>query len=158
MAAKNTAQNKSIFLYGSGFFAGAGTGLVARVSIYFFTIPYFLPQCKPIEAYKMTLKMDFFKKLLRNYSSFHKKSQFMPKNNQTEERFSCKNINIIGIVIVLMRVRSDQSLQKISEIPKFPPPSEIRNCDSIILNRTDNHIFTERKITKNISQDAHHGS
>lgn len=49
----------------------------------------------------------------------------MPKNSQTEDKLSCEKMKMRGIVIVLMRVRSDQSFQKTSEIPQFQPPIEI---------------------------------
>ncbi len=121
IAAKNTAQNKNIFLYGSGFFAGWVIGVVTRVSIYLLSVPYFLVQCKHLKPHKTGLEKYFMK----NYSSFQRKSQFKPKNNQTEERLSCENINMSGIVIVLMRVRSDQSRQNMSGISQFPPPTEM---------------------------------
>jgi hypothetical protein len=120
IAAKNTAQNKNIFLYGSGFFAGGGIGVVTRVSIYLLSVSYFLGQCKHLKPYKT----GFTKYFLENYSSFQRKSQFKPKNSQTEERLSCENMNIRGIVIVLIRVRSDQRRQNMSGISQFPPPTE----------------------------------
>jgi hypothetical protein len=50
VAARNTAQNKRIFLYGSGFFAGTGSGLVTRVSMYPFSVSYFFAHCKPLRG------------------------------------------------------------------------------------------------------------
>jgi hypothetical protein len=121
IAAKNTAQNKSIFLYGSGFFAGVVIGVVMRVSIYLSSVPYFLAQCKHLKRHKI----GFEKYCLKNYSSFQRKSQFKPKNSQTDERLSCENINMRGIVIVLMRVKSAQRRQNMSGMSQFPPPTEM---------------------------------